>query len=88
MLNVVYVQVILFTGVDNTGIVSGVGQLFPSLFLAFLLWMIKKEYDKFRTDNNENNGQEEAGGNNDEQQRLLPGHGVAIVQQVEETELS
>jgi Ca2+/Na+ antiporter len=68
MLNVVYVQVILFTGVDNTGIVSGVGQLFPSLFLAFLLWMIKKEYDKFNTDEEEINQINE---NNVEIQPLL-----------------
>jgi hypothetical protein len=47
MFSVVYIRVIIFTGVDNTGTVSSAGQLFPSLFLAFLLWRIKKEYDKF-----------------------------------------
>jgi hypothetical protein len=46
--SVVYIRVILFIGVDNTGIVSSAGQLFPSLFLALLFWMIKKEYDKFK----------------------------------------
>jgi hypothetical protein len=47
MFSFVYIRVILFTGVDNTGIVSGAGQLFPSLILALLLWSIKKEYEKY-----------------------------------------
>jgi hypothetical protein len=51
--SIVYVQVI--SDVDNIGIIDGAGQLFMALLLGLLLWRIKKEYDKFITDEEENN---------------------------------
>lgn len=42
-----YLKVILFAGVNNIGILSSLSQIFPAVMLAFIGWIVKKEYDNF-----------------------------------------
>jgi hypothetical protein len=57
---IVYIQVILFSGVDNIGTVNIAADLLMLLLLAFIVWMIKKEYNKCK------NNEEEKDETNDE----------------------
>ena len=57
LFGVTYLNIILFVGPDQTGVVSGLAQLLPALLITFIGWLIKKEYDKFSesTSEDENN---------------------------------
>ena len=44
LFSAVYLNVILFTGPDKTGVLNQLSQFFPALLLAFVVWIIKKVY--------------------------------------------
>ena len=48
MLSATYLNVILFTGPDKTGVLNQLTQLFPALLLSLIIWIIKKQYEKFQ----------------------------------------
>ena len=43
----IYLNVILFTGTEHSGVVSSLAQIFPAILLTFMGWLVKKEYDNF-----------------------------------------
>jgi large-conductance mechanosensitive channel len=59
-LSIIDVQLIFFSGVDNIGTVNIAADLLMLLLLAFIVWMIKKEYNKCK------NNEEEKDETNDE----------------------
>ena len=42
MFGAVYLNVILFTGPDKTGVLNQLSQFFPALLLALIAWILKK----------------------------------------------
>ena len=48
MFSTTYLNVILFTGPDKTGVLNQVAELFPALLLALIIWIVKKQYQNFQ----------------------------------------
>ena len=43
----IYLNVILFAVTEKSGVLSLLAQIFPAILLAFMCWLVKKEYDNF-----------------------------------------
>ena len=48
MFSTTYLNVILFTGPDKTGVLNQLAELFPALLLALIIWIVKKQYHNFQ----------------------------------------
>ena len=48
MFSTTYLNVILFTGPDKTGVLNQLAELFPALLLALIIWIVKKQYHQFQ----------------------------------------
>ena len=63
LFSAVYLNVILFTGPDKTGVLNQLSQLFPALLLGLVVWIIKKMYG-ISDSNNKNNNETSSSDNN------------------------
>ena len=43
----IYLNVVIFAGTENSGVVSSLAQIFPAILLTLMAWLVKKEYDNF-----------------------------------------
>ena len=63
LFSAVYLNVILFTGPDKTGVLNQLSQLFPALLLGLVVWIIKKMYG-ISDSNNKNKNETSSSDNN------------------------
>ena len=48
MFSTTYLNVILFTGPDKTGVLNQLPEFFPALLLTLIIWIVKKQYHNFQ----------------------------------------